>query len=511
MTEPLIKTENITKRFPGVTALKDVCFDLLAGEVHVLFGENGAGKSTLIKILAGSYLPDEGRILVRGEEVAFRNPHDATAMGVSAVYQEFSLVPKLTVVENLFLGREIVKRGFLDKAAMLRKAKESLEELGFDIDPTARVADLTRAERQMVEIAKTFQRSISVLILDEPTASLTDKEVGRLFEIIKKLTGDGVGVIYISHRIDELKKIGDRITVLRDGQRVATMKMEEADEQTLISLMTGRDFADVFPRIEHTPQEVVLAVDNLSTASGLSGLSFCVRAGEILGVAGLVGSGKSRLGRVLFGLDEVIGGQIELLGRSLRDIRPSKAISDGILYFPADRHKEGLVLCRSVKENQTLAAVPLFERGWLIDSRRERSAAVNIGNQLNIRPAGIEQTVINLSGGNQQKIMLSRGLIRDTKVFIFDEATCGIDVAAKREVYLLLKDQAEKGAAIILISSEIPEILHLSHTVLVMHACSVCTIMPASAATEEKILSGCFGYDYDGLQNGTGERVLPRA
>jgi ribose transport system ATP-binding protein len=496
MPDPALKLVNITKKFPGVLALDRVCFELKPGEVHVLFGENGAGKSTLTKIIAGSYLPDEGEIFVYGEKVAFESPYDARMVGISAVYQEFSLVPQLTVMENLFLGREVVRRGLLDKESMRRQAEESLKRLDFDLDLNASVADLSRAERQMVEIAKAFQEKMSVLILDEPTASLTDKEVAKLFEIIRKLKSERVGVVYISHRMDELKKIGDRITVFRDGKYVATLKMAEADEKKLISLMTGRECAEIFPRITHTPGKPVLTVKGLSTASGLRNISFTVRQGEIFGIAGLVGAGKSRVGRAIFGLERITAGTSLLFDRPLEKITPSKAIKNGILYFPADRHKEGLVLCRSVRENQTLAAVPLFEKGLFIDSRREKSAVRGLIDRLKIRPPRIDQTVNDLSGGNQQKVMLSRGLTRDIKVFIFDEASCGIDVGAKRDVYRLLKDYAEKGAAVILISSELPEILNLCHTVMVMHAGSACSIMHGSEATEEKILTSCFGYDY---------------
>jgi len=494
--DPALKVTNITKRFPGVIALDRVSFELNRGEVHILFGENGAGKSTLTKIIAGSYIPDEGEIYVNGERATFRNPYDARTMGISAVYQEFSLVPQLTVLENLFLGRETVRRGFLDTESMRRRATEALERLDFHLDPGARVGDLTRAERQMVEIAKAFQQKMSVLILDEPTASLTDKEVVKLFEIIRKLKSDGVGIVYISHRMEELKKIGDRITVLRDGKHVATLDMADADEKRLISLMTGREYAEIFPPITHQPGVPVLRVESLSTASGLRDISFTVRAGEIFGVAGLVGAGKSRVGRALFGLEKIEAGKVLLHDQPLEKISPSKAIAAGILYFPADRHKEGLVLCRSVKENQTLAALPLFEKRLFIDGRRERSTVRSLIDKLKIRPLRIDQTVNDLSGGNQQKVMLSRGLTRDIKVFIFDQASCGIDVGAKRDVYHLLKDHAEKGAAVIFISSELPEILHLCHTVMVMHAGSACSIMPGREATEEKILTSCFGYDY---------------
>jgi ribose transport system ATP-binding protein len=504
MSEFLLRAEHITKTFPGVKALDDVSFDLKAGEVHVLFGENGAGKSTLTKILAGSYIPDQGQLYLRGEKVEFKAPLDARAQGISAVYQEFSLVPQLTVVENLFLGREMLKRGLLNKEGMLEQARQSLAELGFDLDPLAKVGELKRAERQMVEITKAFQEKMSVLILDEPTASLSDKEVTRLFEVIERLTGEGVGVIYISHRIDELKKVGDRISVLRDGKNVATLDMAQADEQRLISLMTGREYEEIFPVIDNVPGEMVLEVEGLATASGLRDISFRVRAGEILGIAGLVGAGKSRVGRAIYGLEQITKGHIRVFGEALKELSPIASLHRGILYFPADRHKEGLVLCRSVRENLTLAALPLFEKRGFIDLKREEKAVRRIVDKMNVRPARIHGAITHLSGGNQQKVMLSRGLTRDIKVFIFDEASCGIDVGAKREVYLFLKEQAERGAAVIFISSELPEVLHLSHTIMVMHAGAVAKTLPGRTASEEDVLSACFGYDYRNLCNGNG-------
>ncbi len=497
----LLRAENITKKFPGILALDRVSFELAPGEVHILFGENGAGKSTLNKVLAGSYLPDEGKIFLDGERVEFRNPYDARIAGISAVYQEFSLVPQLSVVENLFLGSELARNGLLDRTAMRQKAEASLKELGFDLDPMAKVGDLRRAERQMVEIAKAFQHRMKVLMLDEPTASLTDKEVRRLFQLIRKLTGDGVGVIYISHRIDELKQIGDRITILRDGKLVATMDMAEADEETLILLMSGREVHNIFPAITHPLGATLLSVEGLSTSSGLHDIRFEVRAGEIFGIAGLVGAGKSRVGRTIFGLEEITAGRIQLKGRAFERPTPTRCIKAGILYFPPDRHKEGLVLCRSVKENQTLVSVPLFERGGFIDVRREESTVKQIVERMKIRPARIDQTINYLSGGNQQKVMLSRGVTRDIEVFIFDEASCGIDVGAKHDVYLFLKERAESGAAVIFISSELPEILNLCHTVMVMHAGTNVLTLPVAEATEERLLSSCFGYGHT-LQGG---------
>ncbi len=502
MPEVLLKAENITKRYPGVLALDRVCFELRSGEVHVLFGENGAGKSTLTKVLAGSCLPDEGTLTLKGRPVAFRSPFDARMQGISAVYQEFSLVPQLTVAENLFLGQEVMKSGFLDLGTMMKAARKSLQDLGFDLDPTRRVSDLQRSERQMTEIAKAIQQKMSVLILDEPTASLTDREVNCLFDVIGRLKREGVGIIYISHRIDELRKIGDRITVLRDGRYVKTLDMHDADEQTLITLMTGRQYEDIYPAINHGLGDVVVSVEDLSTVTGLRDVSFSVRRGEILGIAGLVGAGKSRVGRAIFGLEPITGGRVMLEGTELTKIQPADSIQRGILYFPPDRHKEGLVLCRPVRENQTLASVPLFEKYGFIDGNREISFAKKLVEKMNIRPGRIDKVVQYLSGGNQQKVMLSRGLTRDFKVYVFDEASCGIDIGAKREVYLFLKERAEQGAAVIFISSELTEILHLCHTILVMHGGTICSTMLGSEATEEKILSGCFGYDYMELKNG---------
>jgi ribose transport system ATP-binding protein len=484
-----------------VLALDKVSINLRAGEVHILFGENGAGKSTLNKILAGSYLPDAGAIFINEKQVVFRNPHDARMMGISAVYQEFSLVPQLTVLENLFLGQEIAKRGFLDHAAMSRKGSEILDKLGFNLNLGSRVFELRRSEAQMVEIAKAIQHQMSILILDEPTASLTDKEVHRLFEIITKLKAERVGIIYISHRFNELKQIGDRITVLRDGKMIATLDMSEATEQKLISLMTGREYMDIFPEINNLPGEVALSVKNLSSASGLHDVSFDVHKGEIFGIAGLVGAGKSRVGRALYGIEPITGGritfgQITFEGKPLKKLSPAGSLNRGVLYLPPDRHKEGIILCRTIKENQTLPSVPLFEKWGIIELKREESTVKHIIEKMKIKPPRTDQTIVFLSGGNQQKVMLARGLTRDVKLFIFDEPTCGIDVGAKREIYLFLKELAEQGAAIIYITSEILETLHLCHRVMVMHSNTIGRIIPRAEATEEKILSACFGYAY---------------
>ncbi|MBW1650078.1 MAG: sugar ABC transporter ATP-binding protein [Deltaproteobacteria bacterium] len=495
MPESLLKAVNITKNFPGVKALDKVCFELQAGEVHVLFGENGAGKSTLIKIFAGSLIPDKGEILLKGSPVSFRNPYDARKKGISAVYQEFSLINQLSVAENIFLGAEIKKIGILDDKKMLQKAEKILNELNFPLNPKKKVGDLKRAERQMTEIAKAFKNRIKILILDEPTASLTDMEVKRLFEIIKNLSAKGVGIIYISHRINEFKKIGDRITILRNGKNVGALDMAEAKEEKLITLMTGQSVKNIFPKIPFKTNEVILSVKNLSTRDGLKNISFDVRRGEILGVAGLVGSGKSRIGRSIFSLEEICAGEIIFEKKQIKKISPKNCIEKGIIYSPADRHKEGLVLCRSVKENQTLASISLFERRGFINLNKETETVRKVVDKMSIHPPDLDRKIKNLSGGNQQKVVLSRGLNQKIKLFIFDEATCGIDIGAKHEVYLFLKEQILKGAAVIYISSELPEILRLCHTIMVISSGEISSIMQSEDASEEKILTNYFGME----------------
>jgi len=492
--EKLVKMEKITKIFPGVVALDEVDFDLEPGEVHVLLGENGAGKSTLMKVLSGVYPPDEGTIYIKGQKVHLKNPHHAHTLGISVVYQEFSLVPPFTVAENLFLGGEPLKGGFISKREIIRRATKALEELEFDLDPRRRIRDLSVAEKQMVEIAKALIRRNSVLILDEPTSSLTDREVEYLFNTVKKVKAKGVGIIYISHRLEEVGKIGDRVTVLRDGKKIATLPITEAEGATLIALMTGRKVTEEFPpRATTKREEEILRIENLSTNT-LKNVSLTVRSGEIVGIAGLVGSGKSEVGRAIFGLEKIKTGKIIFAGEILdHKITPKEMIKRGVMYFPADRHGEGLCLCRPVLDNVTLPAVDLFVRGGLIQRKREELTVKEIVDRMNIRPPKIYRKVRSFSGGNQQKIVLSRSMVRNIKLFILDEPTRGIDVGAKFEVYCFLNKLASQGAGVIFISSELPEILNLAHRIIIMHEFRALKELHHSEATEEKVLSYSFG------------------
>ncbi|MEM6762455.1 MAG: sugar ABC transporter ATP-binding protein, partial [Pseudomonadota bacterium] len=348
--DALISVHGLTKRYPGVTALNAVDFSLVAGEVHVLFGENGAGKSTLISILAGANHPTSGDIRMRGETVTLGSVHDARERGISAVFQEFSLVPQMTVAENLFLGAELTARGLLNKRALRREAEAIIERLGFPLSPTARVDRLTRAEQQMVEIAKAFRADLSVLILDEPTASLTDRETDQLFDLVAKIKADGVGIIYITHRMQEIRRIADRITVLRDGEFIAT-EPASVPEDRLIALMTGREMSELFPTVSATPGDVRLAIDGLSTRShSVDGASLTARAGEIVGLAGLVGSGKSEILRAAFGLEQITAGKVTLNGEDVTGLGPAAMLDRGLYYVPPDRRDEGLVMIRSVRE-----------------------------------------------------------------------------------------------------------------------------------------------------------------
>lgn len=492
---PRLRLTGVVKTFPGVRALDGVDFELRPGEVHVLFGENGAGKSTIINIIAGSFGPDAGRYEYEGRELAHLTPHRARALGISAVFQEFSLVPELSVEQNIFLGREPGRAGIVDRAQMRRRASEVLRRLGFDIAPSARVSRLSRARRQMVEIAKAVLDDVKVLILDEPTASLTDAEAERLFALIGELRAQGVSIIYVSHRMREIARIADRITVLRDGRHIATVRANEVRDADLIELMTGRKIDILFPRIEHRPAQRVLATQGLTLVSGaVTDASIEVRAGEIVGIAGLAGCGKSELVRAIFGLEAIASGRIELEGRTLAKRSPAASLRDGICYFPSDRNTEGLALIRPIRENASMAALdePAFARRGVLRLGAERSAVTRIMERLKLRPMQVERPVVNLSGGNRQKVLLARGLARPVRVFMFDEPTVGIDVGAKFEVYEVMKKLVEDGQAVILVSSELPEIMGLSHRVYVMHAGRVVAELPHAGLQESDILAHFF-------------------
>jgi ribose transport system ATP-binding protein len=491
----LLRLAGISKHFPGVVALDGVDFDLRPGEVHVLFGENGAGKSTLIALVAGVYRPTAGRIEFRGQPVDLASVHQARGLGISAVFQEFSLVPQLTVEENLFLGAELTDTVFLNKRAMHAKAREILDRLGFPLKPGVRVAYLSRAEQQMVEIAKAFRSDLSVLILDEPTASLTERETQRLFTLIEQAKRRGVGIIYITHRMNEIKRIGDRITVLRDGRYVATLDVAQASETRLVELMTGRVIAQIFPKVQYRPGKTMLAVNGLTTAAGIvSNVSIHVKSGEIVGLAGLVGSGKSEVARACFGAERVVAGTVTFDGADVTGMTPRQMLDRGFFYVPPDRRAEGLVMVRGARENISLPSLgmPPFAAGPFLDRAGEKARALDLANQLNLQPLNIERAVENFSGGNQQKVLLAKALSREVKLFVFDEPTVGVDVGTRVAIYKFIAELCEAGAAILLISSDLPEILHLTNRAYVMYRGILRAELTGSEITEDRVLSHFF-------------------
>ena len=494
--EALVAMRSVTKDYPGVRALDAVDFDLRAGEVHLLFGENGAGKSTLISILAGAVRPTSGTLCFRGRQISLHSVHDARELGISAVFQEFSLIPQLTVEENLFLGAEPRKGVFLDWRKSREQARELLDELDFRIDPAVRVERLTRAEQQMVEIAKAFRSDLSVLILDEPTASLTSHETDQLFRLIGELTARGIGIVYITHRMAEIRQIGSRITVLRDGRHIKTVNAQEASEDVLVQLMTGREIGGIFPeRTRRRAGTPVLATEGLTTRDGtVRNVSLKVRTGEIVGLAGLVGSGKSELLQAAFGVRPIAAGRVRFLDRDSTGHGPKRNIQDGFLYLPSDRRSEGLMMMRSVRENVALAALDIqpFSYGPVLTPDAERRMVGSLADRMNLQPRKIERTADQFSGGNQQKVMLARSLTRNFRLIAFDEPTVGVDVGTRAAIYEFIMELARQDVAIILISSDLPEILHLSHRAYVFCRGQVQAELHGPDLTEEVVLTHFF-------------------
>jgi ribose transport system ATP-binding protein len=491
---PLLRLDKVSKHFPGVVALDCVDFSLRPGEVHVLFGENGAGKSTLISLVAGVYRPTAGRIEFRGESIDLASVYHARGRGISAVFQEFSLVPQLTVEENLFLGAELTNGVFLSKRAMQAKAREILDRLGFPLRPGVRVAYLSRAEQQMVEIAKAFRSELSVLILDEPTASLTERETQQLVTLIEQTKRQGVGIIYITHRMNEIKRIGDRITVLRDGRRVTTLNVADASETRLVELMTGRVIAQIFPKVRYSPGARMLDVIGLTTTGSVSKISLHVNAGEIVGLAGLVGSGKSEVARACFGVGSIVAGTVKFDGADATGKTPRQMLDRGFFYLPPDRRTEGLVMVRGARENISLPSLglPRFSTGPFLHRAAERAQALELAKRLNLLPLNIERAVDHFSGGNQQKVLLAKALSREVKLFVFDEPTVGVDVGTRVAIYRFIADLCEAGAAILLISSDLPEILHLTHRVYVMYRGEMRAELTGGEITEDRLLRHFF-------------------
>ena len=488
----LVEMAGITKDFPGVHALADASFELRRGEVHTLVGENGAGKSTLMKILAGIYHPDAGVIRVSGREVSVSGPGEAQSLGISIVHQELNLMPHLTVAQNIFIGRE--PRGrlafMMDDQALNRMASALFERLRLKLDPRIRVSDLAVAQQQMVEIAKALSFDAQVLIMDEPTAALTDAEVAELFRVIRDLRAQGVGIVHISHRLEELKEISDRVTVMRDGRYIATMATLEAPIATIINLMVGRTmYEEGRAAPEAQNEEVVLEVRGLNRGRMVQDISFNLRRGEILGVAGLMGAGRTEVARTIFGADPKESGEVFVHGRKVEIGSPADAVRLGIGYLSEDRKRFGLAIGMDVETNIVLASL----RKWLasfgrIDTRRTRSIADGVVKSLSIKTPSIRQKVRNLSGGNQQKVIIGKWLTADTDIMIFDEPTRGIDVGSKSEIYHLLNELARQGKSIIMISSELPEILRMSHRIVVMCEGRITGELNGADATQEQVM-----------------------
>ncbi|ADO77275.1 sugar ABC transporter ATP-binding protein [Halanaerobium praevalens] len=487
--EKVLEMKNITKKFPGVKALDKVNFSLRKGEVHALLGENGAGKSTLMKVLNGIHKRDEGRIILKGKEVEFKGPKEAQNSGLAIIHQELELIPHLNVAENIYLGREEKNSIFIDYQKLYQKTNAVLEMLGVQINPKAKIKDLNIGSQQMVEIAKAVSQNSDILVMDEPTSSLTNQEIKILFELIERLKKQDIAIVYISHRLEEVFEICDRVTVLRDGKFVGEVETVETDENELIKMMVGRKIEDRFPKMRFNPGEEILRVENLSVPDKIINASFSLRKGEILGVAGLMGSGRTELAKAVFGVFKEKTGDIYYRGKKLQISSPADALNNGISYLSEDRKDEGLILGLSVSDNISISVLKrILKAKFFIDSDQEKELSQKYIEDLNIKTPSEKQLLKNLSGGNQQKVVISKLLSTKPEVVIFDEPTRGIDVGAKREIYNLMQDLIEQDVAVILISSELPEVLNLSNRLLVMHEKEIIGELDAAQADQEAIM-----------------------
>jgi rhamnose transport system ATP-binding protein len=495
MDEVVLRATEVTKSYAGVQALKRASLELRAGEVHALVGENGAGKSTLIKILTGAVQPDGGEITLNGSRLERLTPSAAKALGIAAIYQQPALFAELTVAENIALGLERTGRwGRVDWRARRARAEALLARVGARIDPEADAGELSMPQQQLVEIARALGADARVLILDEPTASLSKEDTDNLFRVVRELRAQGVGMIYISHRLEELPTIADRVTVLRDGTTIATRDMADVNREQLIQMMVGRELAAVFPKRPVPLGDTVLELRRVCCAAGgVRDVDLTVRAGEIVGLSGLVGAGRSELARTIFGLTPADSGEIRVRGKTVRIGSPAEAIRQGIAYVPEDRRRHGVVLEMPVSENVTLAALDNLSRFGALDFRRERELAADYTKRLGVKTASIRSLVSTLSGGNQQKVALSRWLLTKPTLLILDEPTQGIDVGAKSEIHELMTELATQGVAILMISSELPEILGMSDRIAVMHGGTIVGVLDRSEATPERVLARALG------------------
>jgi len=494
MENHLMQMTNVHKSFPGVKALSGVNFELECGEIHALLGENGAGKSTLINVLGGIYLPDEGEIYIEGHKVNIFDVKSSQNNGIAIIHQELVLVPHMTIAENIFLGREPRnKAGAVDNKRMIRDAAEYMKIVGLEMPPYQKVFKLSIAQRQMVEIAKAISFNSKILVMDEPTSSLTEKEVVILFDTMRMLREKGVGIIYISHRMSELFTISDKITVIRDGSYVGTKNTKETNTDELVAMMVGRNLENYYTRTFHELGDVALQVENISRQGVFQNVSFQVRKGEILGFSGLVGAGRSEVFRSILGIDALDGGEIFIGGQKVGRLSPSSAQDLGMVLVPEDRKKEGLVLINSVRFNTTLAVLKQFIRGIIVNKKKELQIVEIQSKQLKVKTPTYATKVSSLSGGNQQKVVIGKFLASNPTILILDEPTRGIDVGAKADIYEIINDLAMEGISVLIISSELNEIINMCDRIIVMHQGSISGSLPRQEFSQEKIMQYATG------------------
>lgn len=491
MAEKILEIQHISKSFPGVKALDDVSFSVTRGNIHALVGENGAGKSTLIKVLAGIYHPDEGELVLEGKKVTFKTPSESQTAGIRVVHQELKLVNTLTVTENIFLGNLMYKNHLVDWKGMEKAAKEMLESMGVAIDVNEIVDNLSVAKQQIVEICKAINGECKVLIMDEPSATITLKEQEVMFKIVRQLRDKGVSIIYISHRLEEIFDLADDVTVLRDGKQIQTMPVKDVDRKGLIALMVGRELTNEYPKIQVEIGEMALEAKNICRKGVLNNVSINVHRGEIIGIAGLVGAGRTETARAILGIDKMDSGEVYLYGKKIVNRSFSEAISRGLGLVPEDRKVEGILPIMSVKNNISIVNIDEIIQGGVIRDKLEDQFARDYIKKLNISTPTPETEIQYLSGGNQQKVVIARWMMQNSDVIILDEPTRGVDVGAKAEIYELMNEMIKEGKAVIMISSELPEILGMSDRVFVMHDGDMVGELSREEATQEKILAMC--------------------
>ncbi|WLR51357.1 sugar ABC transporter ATP-binding protein [Bacillus tianshenii] len=494
-TQPLVEMKNISKSFSGNQVLKNVNFEVLPGEIHALMGENGAGKSTMMKILTGIYERDEGQIFAKGKEVHFKDAKEAENAGLAVIHQELNIIPYLTVAENMFLGKELTigRTGILRMGEMKKKTKEYLSRLGVDIDPDTLTGELSVGQQQMIEIARAVATNAEVLIMDEPTAALTDREIEALFKVMNGLREEGVGIVYISHRMEEIFAMCDRISVLRDGEYIGTKAIKETNFDEIVKMMVGRQLGERFPQRETKLGDERIRVDKLTCEGKFENISFSVKQGEILGVAGLMGAGRTEIVEAIFGSRSIKSGKVYIDSKEVKIKNPHDAIAVGIGFITEDRKDEGLVLGLSVRENIALTNLGKISNKTIVSTNKEYELVDSLIEKLKVKTASREQTVKSLSGGNQQKVVIGKWLGIQPKILILDEPTRGVDVGAKKEIYQIMNQLTEQGVAIIMVSSELPEILGMSDRILVIHEGKATATLDCKEADQEKIMQAATG------------------